>query len=154
MLDFGFYNMDCLEGMKQFPDKFFDLAIVDPPYGGGAKSGEDAKIIGGGVRIGSISAGADSADGSTVTTSTQPQKLRGGGGLKAGIQDLADASGSGSTATTLTAAPITYAATGGKWSARYRQRCRAVKRQPALHTGTLHRRKSTLTSWQGSAKIR
>ena len=20
MLDFGFYNMDCMEGMKQFPD--------------------------------------------------------------------------------------------------------------------------------------
>ncbi len=33
MLDFGFYNMDCLEGMKQIPDKFFDLAICDPPYG-------------------------------------------------------------------------------------------------------------------------
>lgn len=33
MLDFGFYNMDCLDGMRQFPDKFFDLAIVDPPYG-------------------------------------------------------------------------------------------------------------------------
>ena len=33
MLDSGFYNMDCMEGMKQFPDKFFDLAIVDPPYG-------------------------------------------------------------------------------------------------------------------------
>lgn len=35
MLDFGFYNMDCMEGMKEFPDKYFDLAIVDPPYGGG-----------------------------------------------------------------------------------------------------------------------
>lgn len=33
MLDFGFYNMDCMDGMKEFPDKFFDLAIVDPPYG-------------------------------------------------------------------------------------------------------------------------
>lgn len=33
MLDFGYYNMDCVEGMKQFPDKYFDLAIVDPPYG-------------------------------------------------------------------------------------------------------------------------
>ena len=32
MLDFGYYNMDCIEGMKQFPDKYFDLAIVDPPY--------------------------------------------------------------------------------------------------------------------------
>ena len=27
------YNMDCMEGMRQFPDKFFELAIVDPPYG-------------------------------------------------------------------------------------------------------------------------
>ncbi|RPE05530.1 site-specific DNA-methyltransferase [Chitinophaga lutea] len=27
------YNMDCMEGMKQFPDKYFELAIVDPPYG-------------------------------------------------------------------------------------------------------------------------
>ena len=32
MLDFGFHNMDCMDGMKEFPDKFFDLAIVDPPY--------------------------------------------------------------------------------------------------------------------------
>jgi site-specific DNA-methyltransferase (adenine-specific) len=27
------YLMDCVEGMKQFPDKIFDLAVVDPPYG-------------------------------------------------------------------------------------------------------------------------
>lgn len=33
MIDFGFYNMDCMEGMALFPDKFFDLAIVDPVYG-------------------------------------------------------------------------------------------------------------------------
>lgn len=32
------YNMDCMEGMKQFPDKYFDLAIVDPPYGIGILS--------------------------------------------------------------------------------------------------------------------
>ena len=25
--------MDCMEGMKQFPDKYFELAIIDPPYG-------------------------------------------------------------------------------------------------------------------------
>ena len=30
------YNMDCMEGMRQFPDKYFELAIVDPPYGIGA----------------------------------------------------------------------------------------------------------------------
>lgn len=27
------FNRDCLEAMKEFPDKYFDLAIVDPPYG-------------------------------------------------------------------------------------------------------------------------
>jgi len=27
------YLMDCMEGIKTFPDKYFDLAIVDPPYG-------------------------------------------------------------------------------------------------------------------------
>lgn len=27
------YNMDCMKGMAQIPDKWFDLAIVDPPYG-------------------------------------------------------------------------------------------------------------------------
>ena len=26
------YNEDCLQAMKQIPDKYFDLAIVDPPY--------------------------------------------------------------------------------------------------------------------------
>ena len=26
-------NIDCMIGMKEYPDKFFDLAIVDPPYG-------------------------------------------------------------------------------------------------------------------------
>lgn len=27
------YNMDCMEYMKSIPNKFFDLAVVDPPYG-------------------------------------------------------------------------------------------------------------------------
>ena len=30
---FTFYNADNMEIMKQYPDKYFDLAIVDPPYG-------------------------------------------------------------------------------------------------------------------------
>jgi site-specific DNA-methyltransferase (adenine-specific) len=33
------YNFDCMEGMKQIPDKYFELAIVDPPYGIGAAVG-------------------------------------------------------------------------------------------------------------------
>ena len=32
------YLMDCIEGMKRYPDRYFDLAIVDPPYGIGAGS--------------------------------------------------------------------------------------------------------------------
>ena len=32
MLEFGYYNMNCMDGMKEFPDKYFELAIVDPPY--------------------------------------------------------------------------------------------------------------------------
>lgn len=27
------YNMDCMEYMRTLPDKYFDLAVVDPPYG-------------------------------------------------------------------------------------------------------------------------
>lgn len=29
------YNIDCMEYMKTLPDKAFDLAVVDPPYGDG-----------------------------------------------------------------------------------------------------------------------
>lgn len=39
------YNMDCMEYMRTLPDKAFDLAIVDPPYGDG--SGGSAKRFGG-----------------------------------------------------------------------------------------------------------
>ena len=27
------FHADCMQIMKQYPDKYFDLAIVDPPYG-------------------------------------------------------------------------------------------------------------------------
>jgi site-specific DNA-methyltransferase (adenine-specific) len=33
------HNMDCMIGMSEYPDKYFDLAVVDPPYG----IGEDGK---------------------------------------------------------------------------------------------------------------
>lgn len=36
MIDFGFYNADCMAALKDIPDKYIDLAIVDPPYGGGS----------------------------------------------------------------------------------------------------------------------
>ena len=40
MLQSGFYNMDCMDGMKQFPDKYFDLCLTDPPYGVNLNYGE------------------------------------------------------------------------------------------------------------------
>lgn len=27
------FNEDCMAGMARYPDKHFDLAVVDPPYG-------------------------------------------------------------------------------------------------------------------------
>ena len=32
------YNADCMDIMKEYPDKYFDLAVVDPPYGIGEAS--------------------------------------------------------------------------------------------------------------------
>ena len=33
MAEINFYNIDCIEFMKTKPDNYYDLAIVDPPYG-------------------------------------------------------------------------------------------------------------------------
>lgn len=49
MLDFGFYNLDCMDGMREFPDAYFDLAIVDPPYGGVTQGGYMSNKVSGGV---------------------------------------------------------------------------------------------------------
>lgn len=49
MIDFGFHNLDCMVGMKEFPDKYFDLAIVDPPYGGVTQGGYTTNQMGGGI---------------------------------------------------------------------------------------------------------
>jgi site-specific DNA-methyltransferase (adenine-specific) len=40
------FNEDNLIGMARFPDKFFDLAIVDPEYGRGEDGGKDrSKLV-------------------------------------------------------------------------------------------------------------
>lgn len=31
----NYFMLDCIDGMKKFPDKYFDIAIVDPPYADG-----------------------------------------------------------------------------------------------------------------------
>lgn len=52
------YNIDCMEYMRTLPDKAFDLAIVDPPYGDGGVAGKRN----------------DSAAGSTGTENWHPGK--------------------------------------------------------------------------------
>jgi len=39
----NFIRGDCLEYMRKTPDKLYDLAIVDPPYGDGLRAGEAVK---------------------------------------------------------------------------------------------------------------
>lgn len=49
----GLYLADCMEAMAHFPDGFFDLAVVDPPYGIGIghKMGNNRSVlVGGGAR--------------------------------------------------------------------------------------------------------
>ena len=43
------FNIDCMEYMKTLPDKAFDLAVVDPPYGnaGGEFSSRNGTRFGG-----------------------------------------------------------------------------------------------------------
>lgn len=36
-----FINADCMQYMTKYPDNYFDLAICDPPYGGGAEPDAD-----------------------------------------------------------------------------------------------------------------
>ena len=46
------FNEDCMKVMARYPDKYFDLAVVDPPYGlgtrtvdGGSKKNTQTKFI-------------------------------------------------------------------------------------------------------------
>lgn len=70
MMQPGFYNMDCMDALPTFPDKFFDLAIVDPPYGGGAENINEPENISGGVLTGADRA-EDSAESLTAIISAK-----------------------------------------------------------------------------------
>lgn len=37
------FNCNCMEGMKEFPDKYFEMAITDPPYGLGENGGNTSR---------------------------------------------------------------------------------------------------------------
>lgn len=69
---------DCMEAMREFPDKFFDLAVVDPPYGGGSQTvhverereSTPAGLKAGARPDGIPGNGADSEESLTATIST------------------------------------------------------------------------------------
>lgn len=37
------FNEDCMTVMARYPDKYFDIAVVDPPYGGGCSQSVKAE---------------------------------------------------------------------------------------------------------------
>lgn len=64
---------DCIEGMKRYPDNYFDLAVCDPPYGDGSHS--DGDITAGG------DGGHRTERGSVEHSTNTPSKVyRTGGG--------------------------------------------------------------------------
>ena len=75
----GLYHADCMEAMSHFPDKFFDLAIVDPPYGiqadtfnNGSGASKDAGKYGTAVRMrskGRLNQGSGKLAGRKLNTS-------------------------------------------------------------------------------------
>ena len=87
--------MDCMDGMKEFPDKYFDLAIVDPPYGDGVGGGfASGERFGGrfdryrtpGPKSGTLSKARGGVPGrDTLRTDSEKDKPRrvGGGWAKA-----------------------------------------------------------------------
>ena len=77
MMEPGFYNMDCMEAMKTFHDKFFDLAVVDPPYGIGADR---------------FNNGAGAKDHATLSTAKRLRLNCGSGKLKGRILNRSDCS--------------------------------------------------------------
>ncbi len=45
MLEPGYYNMDGIKALAQFPDNFFESAVVDPPYGRGYDGGNNRYTV-------------------------------------------------------------------------------------------------------------
>lgn len=75
------FNMDCKEGTKSTPDKYYDLAVVDPPYGinaanmtMGSNQNRAGRDVRGEIQYGSIS----------VAQKPKKGRLNSGGGHFAG----------------------------------------------------------------------
>ena len=75
----GFYHMDCMDGMKQFPDKYFDLAVVDPPYG--INVGQQSMGCGGASRLIETGQRPICAPGGATSNQFRSETNQSGGGL-------------------------------------------------------------------------
>lgn len=66
------YNMDCLAAMREMKDNEFDLAVVDPPYGGagGDFKRSDKSRFGG--RFDQYKPGNAAGGGTLKATFTEP----------------------------------------------------------------------------------
>lgn len=62
------FNEDCMQVMARYPDKYFDLAVVDPPYGIGITG-----TVGGGGPFGGKRQERE--------RETAPRRVKIGGGL-------------------------------------------------------------------------
>ena len=119
------FNIDCMEYLKTVPDKYFDLAVCDPPYGGGSSQTVNVER-----ERETDERGTDSADGSTGTR--KPLRFHGGDRWNKYINLTAGGEN-------------TVARTGGTWAEKYGKK--------SLR-GTLPRRKSISTKSFASHAIR
>lgn len=71
------YNIDCMEYMRSLPDKAFDLAVVDPPYGDGVDRSQSVNAERERERETRVSGGTASDSVLTVTSTTLPPPTRG-----------------------------------------------------------------------------
>jgi len=73
-------NVDCLDFMRSLPDNAFDLAIADPPYGGGnAVDGEWTRFNGSGRQAKYKNSPPNTTASAVASTATR----RRGGAIKA-----------------------------------------------------------------------
>lgn len=73
------YNMDCMEYMRTLPDKAFELAIIDPPYG----IGVDRQGLGEGIGL---------SPQNNTAAKLRKNRLTGGGKLKDRVLNSSDTS--------------------------------------------------------------
>lgn len=67
----GFYNIDCMLGLAEVPDGYFDLAIVDPPYGIGYDMAAAKK---GGTKYGNAKAAKTIYPNASTWDASRPNK--------------------------------------------------------------------------------